>query len=90
MTRISRIISDIGVIRCFCQRIARIARNYFFYHQMNLMNLMAGTMNYLVNLVNLVIIFQTFFALFVMSVGKRNYLLLNKLLSPESKTYGLL
>ena len=29
MTRISRIISDIGVIRCFCQRIARIARNYF-------------------------------------------------------------
>ena len=30
MTRISRIISDIGVIRFFCQRIARIARNYFF------------------------------------------------------------
>ena len=87
MTRISRIISDIGVIRCFCQRIARIARNYFFYHQMNLMNLMAGTMNYLVNLV---IIFQTLFVLFVVSVGKRNCLLLNKLLSPESKTYELL
>ena len=87
MTRISRIISDIGVIRCFCQRIARIARNYFFYHQMNLMNLMAGTMNYLVNLV---IVFQTLFVLFVVSVGKRNCLLLNKLLSPESKTYELL
>ena len=84
MTRISRIISDIGVIRCFCQRIAQIARNYFFYHQMNLM---AGTMNYLVNLV---IIFQTLFVLFVVSVGKRNCLLLNKLLSPESKTYELL
>ena len=90
MTRISRIISDIGVIRFFCQRIARIARNYFFYHQMNLMNLMAGTMNYLVNLVNLVIIFQTLFVLFVVSVGKRNCLLSNKLLSPESKTYELL
>ena len=56
---------------------------------MNLMNLMAGTMNYLVNLVNLVIIFQTFFALFVVSVGKRNCLLSNKLLSPKSKTYKL-
>ena len=88
MTRISRIISDIGVIRGFCQRIARIARNYFFYHQMNLMNLMAGTMNYLVSLVNLVIIFQTLFVFFVVSVGKRNCLLLNKLLSPESKSYG--
>ena len=92
MTRISRNISDISVICCFFygQRIARIARNYFFYHQMNLMNLMAGTMNYLVNLVNLVIIFQTLFVLFVVSVGKRNCLLLNKLLSPEPKTYELL
>ena len=46
--------------------------------------------DYLVNLVNLVIIFQTLFVLFVVSVGKRNCLLLNKLLSPESKTYELL
>ena len=43
-------------------------------------------MYYLVNLVNLVIIFQTLFVFFVVSVGKRNCLLLNKLLSPESKT----
>ena len=57
---------------------------------MNLMNLMAGAMYYLVNLINLVIILQTFFVPFVLSVGQNSYLLLNKLLSPESKTYELL
>ena len=86
MTRISRIISDIGVIR-FLPTDSTNCTKLFFYHQMNLMNLMAGTMNYLVNLV---IIFQTLFVFFVVSVGKRNCLLLNKLLSPESKTYELL
>ena len=74
----------------FYHLMTRITRISFSCHQMNQMNLMAGAMNYQVNLVNLVIIFQTFFVPFVLSVGKNNYLLLNKLLSPESKTYELL
>ena len=50
----------------------------------------AGAMNYLVNLVNLVIIFQTLFRALRAIRWQNNYLLLNKPLSPESKTYELL
>ena len=90
MTRISRIISDIGVIRCFCQRIARIARNYFFYHQMNLMNLMAGAMYCLVKSGVSGDYFSNPLRALRGVRWQNNYLLLNKLLSPESKTYELL
>ena len=50
IARISRIISIISVIRWHSfivdvhYPMTRIARNYFFYHQMNLMNLMTGAM----------------------------------------------
>ena len=69
MTRISRIIS---VICClfYGQRIARITRNYFFLSPDEPDEPDGLRNDYLVNLVNLVIIFQTLFALFVVSVGK--------------------
>ena len=76
IARISRIISIISVIRWHSfivdvhYPMTRIARNYFFYHQMNRMNLMLAQCTVWLNLVNLVIIFQTLFALFVVSVGK--------------------
>ena len=92
MTRITRIISDISVICCFFSniRVERISRNYFVLSPdepdepdacaMYCLVKSGASGDYLSNLLRTLRGVR----------WKNSYLLLNKLLSPESKTNELL